>query len=386
MKLFRLLFCCLLISGCKHEKDFDYKNTQSIKLNLEENTPSTLKTSGNYEIVSLETNADVFIGQLSKLFASDKYFIVFDKTTQSIFVFDNKGKFLNKIGRKGEKKGEFKEITDMEYYDDTDIIEIYSIPERKFLRFKVNGELITEQKLKFDFLSFYKVKEGYWVYGCFSSNKKQSFYNLRGNTNNLLLLSENMMSIKGAFCESKNFFDRVNSNDNFQKNDKGELFFHYGYSDMIYKLEGEKAKPFLFLNFGKSRLPYDSVVNFTNNKDFDNTVFLSRVKHDGLKHNMQIGNRLITFECTKYGMGNLQSYVVTCFLDKLSYKVFTNNQLSDIGNFFTPICIKNNKVIYSINSHLLTPENVFNIKKTYHINVNTNSNPLLVTTNEKDFN
>ena len=99
------------------------------------------------EVIPLETTAGNLIGTISKVIEMDDKYIVADyNKAKSIFVFDKTGKFLNRIGRRGEGKGEYSDIHQMAI-DNNGNLMIVDLTLMKILSFTTMGELISEQKM-----------------------------------------------------------------------------------------------------------------------------------------------------------------------------------------------------------------------------------------------
>lgn len=64
------------------------------------------------ELIPLETSPDAFIAGISKMIVHQNNYYTLDKTQCLIFVFDKTGKFLFKIGKKGQGSGEYSFIED----------------------------------------------------------------------------------------------------------------------------------------------------------------------------------------------------------------------------------------------------------------------------------
>lgn len=64
------------------------------------------------EYIPLQTTDSVVIGKIGKIIFWNNHFYVLDRLTETIFCFDNKGKFLNKLSKKGVGPGEYYSITD----------------------------------------------------------------------------------------------------------------------------------------------------------------------------------------------------------------------------------------------------------------------------------
>lgn len=71
-----------------------------------------------FEAIKLETNKDCIIGEVTKMvFRHDTVFIV-DNVSKSIFLFNDKGKFLSKICRAGRGRQEYLDLEDVFICDD----------------------------------------------------------------------------------------------------------------------------------------------------------------------------------------------------------------------------------------------------------------------------
>ncbi|RXK83811.1 6-bladed beta-propeller [Filimonas effusa] len=308
-----------------------------------------------------------------------------DKPAQSVMLFNREGKFIRRIGRAGSGKGQFMEITDMVYYPETNLIEIFSLPERKLLRFNTSGELMNEVLSEFYFLAFYHSKDGYWVYGCFPENKKKGVFEFRGNKYNLLLLSEDLKTAKSGFCESRNFFDRTSNNDNFQVNDEGELFFHYGYDNIVYKLKNKEAIPYWFLDFGKNRLPYDHIVTLSTRKQFDQAISPGAVKYDGLIYNLRIGSNQISLSSSEFGSLENSRSIIVNITDSIKVRNYTKiESVAQGGLLPNPIHFNHNKAFFIINPRMMNEQELTTLMREYHIKTNNASNLILLIVDENN--
>lgn len=380
----RLFICIAILSiaSCDRGTGFESNKVTSLKVSADTSSLKTIQLKADFSLTQLGDRNCPFISTVSKIFSSRECHIIFDHINNNILVFDKSGNFKRKIGSIGEGEGQFMGVTDVVYYDNRKEIEVFSIQGRKMLTYKLTGELVSERISNFDFLSFFRTEEGYWVYGCFENNRNRSVFNLGNNRFNLLLLSDDLKTIKEEYCESKNFFDRTNNYDNFHLNSKGELLFHYGFSDVIYKLADKKAEPYLFFDFGQKKLPYDFIVNISSQKDFDSEVFFSHLKYSGFKTRFQIGDKLTAFRSKEYSMDPSKTYSFLARQDgskSLSTPKLTTTDGIDLSML---ISIENHKAIFFLNPRLLTRKDVLLIKEKYNIDVLSSSNPLLLITNE----
>lgn len=86
------------------------------------------------EFVPLETTDESIMGEVSKMKMYNGYMIILDKKSRTVFIFDNKGKYLNKISRVGTGPYEYEYINDFCVHPLTGEISI-ATSSRKILTF-----------------------------------------------------------------------------------------------------------------------------------------------------------------------------------------------------------------------------------------------------------
>lgn len=68
--------------------------------------------------IPLETNDRSLIGSINKIIYRNQRFHIFDRMNMKIFIFDEKGKFLSVINKRGNAPGEYVEAIDMDVDND----------------------------------------------------------------------------------------------------------------------------------------------------------------------------------------------------------------------------------------------------------------------------
>lgn len=93
----------------------------------------------DFEVIPLETIDESIISEISKVKIHDNRFYIQDRQQQVIFIFDQNGKYINKINRRGRGPGEYIAINDFDIYNGC----IYIISAAaKLLRYDLNGKYI----------------------------------------------------------------------------------------------------------------------------------------------------------------------------------------------------------------------------------------------------
>ncbi|MCH7411816.1 6-bladed beta-propeller [Belliella sp. DSM 111904] len=72
------------------------------------------------DYIPLETSEACLIGEVDKVLIDENLIYVLDKRiVNAAFVFDGEGNFVKQLGRKGEAEGEYLELGDMFFIDET---------------------------------------------------------------------------------------------------------------------------------------------------------------------------------------------------------------------------------------------------------------------------
>lgn len=127
----------------------DSKRTEGypiLKVSLEKEKVSIKELFDRFEVIPLETNdSSLLIWSDKILYWNDRYEI-FDSKCPALFVFDEAGRFLRKIGRKGDGPEEYTEIYDVIQNKETGEICMLS-PYGEIFVYDFNGTFIRRVKL-----------------------------------------------------------------------------------------------------------------------------------------------------------------------------------------------------------------------------------------------
>lgn len=136
------------IVSCNNSKAIsgNYSSVETITIDTENHRFVSLDDIvEKVDFVRLETTDDCIVGNISHLFFFDDKIIVADQlTSQSIFVFDINGKFLNRISHLGNGPHEYLDITDVDVTP-SGLIVIKDNVKDKLLFFEPNGKFVKER-------------------------------------------------------------------------------------------------------------------------------------------------------------------------------------------------------------------------------------------------
>lgn len=146
-----LLACCLC--GCKsHKADImEYENemTQTLQIDVSQQEMLDIKPFvKSYEYLPLEINQECIIGEVNKIVhTAGRYYILDRRQQKRIYVFDEEGKFLMPIGRRGRGPGEYTHPTD--FYVTESAVVVYDMYSHKLNYYDLVGEYIKSETLQY---------------------------------------------------------------------------------------------------------------------------------------------------------------------------------------------------------------------------------------------
>lgn len=320
--------------------------------------------------IPLQTTEDCLIETVDKLYFTGDNILVFDRENSNLFLFDNNGTFIRKIGEKGQGPNEYITFNDVIY--DGENKQIYAFERYKSTMFVYNlqGELLNMIKSEVMFNSFVKNEYGYWVYSCFKNNNPRN--------NLLMLLDENLSEIKETYFPQKEMTS-VQFTSRFAENEKtGEQYFYFDGSDIIWHLTN-KAESFIQVDFDSMRLPYSSMSKVKNVKEYDDVVHGDT--YLGFIENLFISDEMIYFNCKNSGLNKPVSFY-NLFYDRCLQKSHIYNSIL-VNDETLPV---NYSKLLSITSdgllvYAIEPQKVFShefdILKRQFGNVSEDDNPII---------
>lgn len=246
----------ILIISCSTRNQLkpDQNDLPGFKVNsddiiLKTNVPEIIK---QVDYIPLETDSNCLIGSVDLIRYKNQKIYVLDKTiTHSLFVFTENGDFLFKISEQGGGPGEYIMLNGFDL-DDSGNIYLGDIMKKAILLYDSLGNFRREFKYDYYFEEFCITStENLLVHNVYSDQKIQTLIGyLPLETNNLTTL------IKG-----RKYFDdfdipRLKTHSLFKSNNA--IFFNPRFSNIIYKIEGDKNKPFIEID--KSLIPPETFI------------------------------------------------------------------------------------------------------------------------------
>lgn len=179
-KLLLTVLSITLILSCKDSKvDVStsyYSNVECIEYDFDDSPDVILDTIvDRYWAVPLETNDQNLIGRIDKMLFRDSLIIIADYSiAKSVFIFNNSGKYLSKIHRLGNGRGEYLSMRDVCLTKDGNL-SILDNYKNKIVTYSLNGKFISDKTIDFKFRDFEYINEDTLAYNvsmCIINKKK----------------------------------------------------------------------------------------------------------------------------------------------------------------------------------------------------------------------
>lgn len=336
----------LLLLGCGQKQNKGWVES-SLKLypvdpgKAEKIYASTIFDSIVY--IPLESSDEVIVGEISKLETVDSLFYILDNQTKTIWCFNQKGKYINKIGRRGQGPGEYVSLFDFTIDRVNNHILILDRSSHKIITYNFSGQFVKDERIKVFANRF----------GILNDNKILAYTRgadmfLKNNDGTLgynFFIIDSMGNIDTYF-PYKDATDNLVVNKVIEIND-GKVFANYAEHDTIYEfsMDGELLLKHV-IDFGDYHLPIENVSN-------ESLV-------------IELRNSPKYAKLDEFYYSNVYSLITYSFESRVRFALRNNKTEKSLnGRFFendidfislanpTPIKIQGNKLFYIKEAHFV---------------------------------
>lgn len=288
----RIVYCLypVFLTFCSSPNNQNNVGSQSIDritINIDESQSQELfpinKVFKNPKYIQLETNSQCLISVIDKIIVHNNHFYILDRKEKQILVFDNDGKYIQKVGTIGKGPGEYISLDDFCIEDST--IMLLARDQKRVLLYNIDGSFRDNIRLD-DYNSNIETNRNQlYLFSNFSQNTKNCNivqYDIK-RKKRIAQFHEFKKSQSGQGYESTTF--AKNAEDVF-------CFFPNDYT--IYKIKNDRCIPQFFIDFGKHALPEGS--QYKNHKEIES---ISNINTIDRINDLQFinGNILFNFTC-----------------------------------------------------------------------------------------
>ena len=166
-----IIICLISCDSTQSADRIDESRATTIKIATNNGTPDLDSIVRNHKFTRLETSEECLVGEVYKLSCRTKKYYILDRHLQkALFVFDEEGKFRNRIGRRGRGPGEFIEPTDFIVSDST--VTVFDMFGHKLLYYNPDGTFIRSVRLPYSIYEIESGRDGSAIYAVGGDNSK----------------------------------------------------------------------------------------------------------------------------------------------------------------------------------------------------------------------
>lgn len=218
-----------------------------IDVNKTEKLGKLSKLFDEVEVIALETSPISLIGEIRKIIQhKDRFYILDAYSSNAVFVFDNRGKFLHKLGKNGDGPGEYKLPLDFNIFKD----KAYVLDGQKIIIYDVDtGQYITTKAIKeFPCQKFIVLGEDLFYFYSASS----PYHLIQTNEN---------LNITNFSIPRLNYLRRSGLIEPFTKISDQQYYFRLALNDTLFSITRNQMNPAAVIDFGKFSITNDFLEN-----------------------------------------------------------------------------------------------------------------------------
>lgn len=237
----------ILISGCSSGDKRDKQTAQNVITLSDSEIDKQYKASdifADITLIPLETTDESIIGTVNKMAIIDSVIYVLDKKSKSILLFDMQGRFISKIGKRGNGPGEYVYLDDFTVLKNKDIL-IADAETRRLLHFKNDGTPYKTYSLSFFADAVEPLNDTLIVIGGSGFDDRVIIWNI---TNEKVENSFIKYDIKHSLRIFKPLIRYNNS-----------IYFKLPLLPIIYKVTAEQLTEEWFIDYGKRNITEDNI-------------------------------------------------------------------------------------------------------------------------------
>lgn len=245
-------------------------NSNTIKAKLDNNARDLIDTTlfKSRKIIVLETINQSFISSITRILTFKDTLFIYDEKNQKVIVFNDSGKYISTIEKRGQGPAEYVQMTDVCFDKSTkQLIFLCSVP-HKLMYFDLRGKFIKEQPLDFLFSELKADKEYIYLKKFSTNNNLPNLYSIYVMNKKSQIITEKLPAIEEINTISAGGKELVSGRD---------ILYSRRFDNKVYQLKNGEVKPIYTLDFGKGNLPDAMKSNQYSPNDFTNACSSSNV-------------------------------------------------------------------------------------------------------------
>lgn len=254
-KLINTITLILLLSACDNnikEQNIVENIPKSVNILEDENVDASTPLLKNVRAFVLESNPSVLMAACNKIEVFNDELYILDKKFSNLFVFNNEGDFVRKIGGLGNGPGQYQSIYGFSLDRIKEEVLIYSLDDQAIFKYSLAGKFIGKANIDFYGFDFSLMNNGEYIFNTRYNNIED--YSLQ----NVIVTNDNGKVVSTLFPYPRVATSMVMNLSGFLCHDGRYGYFNHAYSDTIYSvdLESKTVTPRFLFSLGKKQWPY----------------------------------------------------------------------------------------------------------------------------------
>ena len=280
--------------------------------------------------IQLESDTNMLFGEIDKIVLRDNRIYILDQwNTYSIFIFDENGRFINKVDHKGEGPEEYIDMRDMFYDDYENTINILTYGgsgnRYKIMSYDRDGnKLVKQQPIDLKIAQVERAKDGRYVFHSKHSSNRPNI------TSSLFVYSRTMQRLYSGLPINFDWIDKMSSSSkSIYKDTDDNIYCSSDNITDIYQITEDSLRKCYHYDFGKYNFPKE-----LNTPDI--------VEKMGRSH--QLNNYVLEIK----DFYKRKNFIISTILFKGQYRlVFYDKTSNSVNSYLMPNfkCFSNNYMI-----------------------------------------
>ncbi len=334
----------IILTGCNSQKNndidarlkvSDLRDTISFAMNAENAVTITVPppTEGmkvsdifeDFKYIPLESSENSLMGQYQNASIYEDRIFIHDVETNMIYIFDMQGKFIHKVGKRGNGPGEFFQPESMTIDPFRKQLLVYDTFIKKIFYFTLDGEFLrTEQMAIRSYQNFKVINPNLIAFGV---NRTCENPQLEEINNYNIIYTDSALNVRGGvYKEGENYIPHF-SLPSFSTNGK-QVYYTPPYTSDVYKFAGDTLVHQFHLDYSK----------WENHFDLDKLKALKANHKGGYYYNsihvsppVLSSNRFLLFKTiTEEANDDFYSYYDKVTREILSFNIYTMKAENDL--------------------------------------------------------
>ncbi|MDR0559366.1 MAG: 6-bladed beta-propeller [Prevotellaceae bacterium] len=158
-----MLALLLLAAGCGGGTEIHRQGFIDLETKPEQVTLKAGTVVKDFKYIKIETTNESVIGEIVKIIPSKFGFLILD-ASNLLTLFDNDGRFINRIGRRGQGPGEYIQIGDADICEETGIVYLLDGGKSEILQYSFENKFLRSIKIDRSVTNFIKASFGFICY------------------------------------------------------------------------------------------------------------------------------------------------------------------------------------------------------------------------------